>query len=329
MPGAQATLVYVNDHMQGWRRVRRGRGFSYLAEDGRRISDPEQLVRIRRLTIPAAYTDVWICPCAQGHLQATGRDAKGRKQYRYHPLWKAQRQQVKFERMQDFGRKLPLIRRQVALALQHRKPDFDAVVAAVVRLLDRTALRIGSDEYLDRNGSYGLTTLRDRHAQTQASHIRLQFKGKSAVLQQVALSDRQVARIVRRCQELPGQRLFQFIDGEAMVHQVRSDHVNAYIRAICGQSFTAKDFRTWHASVWAMELVLHCPAPGRQDALTATEMVRQVARRLGNTCAICRKYYIHPEVLKLCEAPERSCIAAQQRAGLSPAECALLALLSR
>lgn len=320
-------LTYVNDGMPGWRRVRRGRGFSYQAADGSSIRDAQQLARIRALAIPPAYTAVWICPDPDGHLQATGRDARGRKQYRYHPQWQVQRKQANFDRMQEFGRHLPAIRRAVARDLRKRAPGFDAVLAAIVRLLDLTALRIGSDEYSQHNGSYGLSTLRNRHAKAQGDKLVFCFKGKSGVLQQVDIEDRTVARIVRRCQELPGQRLFQFIDEEGEVRHLRSDHVNDYLRRICGQDFTAKDFRTWHASACAMQ---SCQNP-QDPPLGAVQVVNLVAARLGNTSAVCRKFYIHPRVLDCCEQcdshpPLRP---ARPRAGLSPAESALMRLLAQ
>lgn len=325
---AQGTLNYVHDGMPGWRRVRRGRGFSYQAADGSCIQDAQQLARIRALAIPPAYTAVWICPDPDGHLQATGRDARGRKQYRYHADWQQQRKQANFDRLQEFGRHLPAIRRAVARDLRKRAPGFDAVVAAIVRLLDLTALRIGSDEYCAHNGSYGLSTLRNRHAKAQGGQLLFCFKGKSGVMQQVGIQDRTVARVVRRCQELPGQRLFQFVDGDGELHHLRSDHVNDYLRSVCGADFTAKDFRTWHASASAMALAMQ----GRQDGSTpdAVQVVRQVAAQLGNTSAVCRKFYIHPQVLQCCELPDGTLPARQGRplAGLSPAESALMRLLS-
>ena len=207
MPAAHAGLVYVDDCTAGWRRVRRGRGFAYLDEQGRPIRAPGQLDRIRSLAIPPAYTDVWICPDPAGHLQATGRDAKGRKQYRYHRLWKELRNQAKFDRLLEFGHALPTIRRAVARDLAHKRLSLDTVTAAIVRLLDRAGLRVGNDEYSARNGSYGLTTLRHRHAKLRGNRLMLHFKGKSQVEQQLDICDGSVARIARRCQELPGQRL--------------------------------------------------------------------------------------------------------------------------
>lgn len=328
--------------MPGWRRVRRGKGFSYVAQDGKPVRDAQALARIRQLAIPPAYVDVWICPDARGHLQATGRDARGRKQYRYHAQWQEQRKQVKFDRMREFGRHLPALRRAVARDLKPGRPQLDTVVAAIVWLLDCTALRVGNDEYSETNGSFGLTTLRNRHAQVRAGELTLSFKGKSGVAQQARVSDRAVARIVKRCQDLPGQRLFQFLDDEGEVHHVRSEHVNDYIRRICrragddeagGTDFSAKDFRTWHASVYALELALaDGPPEGEGTAPTAAAvnaLVTQVAQRLGNTCAVCRKFYIHPQVLALCEQAGQCPPTAQgqRMRGLSAKECLFLGLL--
>lgn len=328
----RATLVYVNDGMPGWRRVRRGRGFSYRTEDGSLVRNPRHLERIRKLAIPPAYTDVWICPSAEGHLQATARDARGRKQYRYHALWQERRKQENFARMRQFGEHLPALRRAVQRDLSRGRPDFRTVVAAIVRLLDLTALRIGNDEYRQRNGSYGLSTLKDSHAHAQANRLRLGFKGKSGVMQEVSIEDGRVARIVRRCQELPGQRLFQFQDDNGDVGHVHSEHVNDYLRCVTGEDFTAKDFRTWHASVCAMGLVLEACADGDAPPKPhVTAIVEHVARQLGNTCAVCRKFYIHPDVLRLCDQDviDRTLHAGRPRSGLSREECALLALLRR
>lgn len=327
-----ATLIYVDEQTEGWRRVRSGKGFSYRTAEGDLIRDRAQLARIRQLAIPPAYTDVWICPHPEGHLQATGRDARGRKQYRYHALWQEQRKQAKFERMLRFGRSLPRIRRAVERDLAARRPGLEVVAATVVRLLDRTGMRIGNDQYSEQNGSYGLTTLKNRHAKASADELTLHFKGKSGVMQRVSIVDRRVARMVQRCQELPGQRLFQFLDAQDELQHLRSDHVNDYLRALCGEDFTAKDFRTWHASVCAMELALNARCADQDDAqLSASainDIVKQVAQRLGNTSSVCRKFYIHPEVLSFCERQSVDAgRAARRKLGMSPAECALLQLL--
>jgi DNA topoisomerase-1 len=297
-----ASLTYVQDDTPGWTRVRRGKGFSYVSATGRAIRDAAQLDRIRRLAIPPAYTQVWICPSARGHLQATGRDARGRKQYRYHAEWQAKREQQKFDRMREFGRTLPRIRRAVTRDLRSRELTLDTVVAAIVRLLDRTALRVGNEEYATENGSFGLTTLRNRHVRTHAARLEIRFRGKSGVEQTARLTDPATARTVQRCQELPGQHLFQYIDDAGKRRPVRSQHVNDYLRRVSGHDFTAKDFRTWHASVLALELTAGLdpsapagPAPARA---TVVEVVRQVAWQIGNTQAVCRRFYIHPAVLE-------------------------------
>jgi len=325
-------LRFTTDDMPGWHRVANGKGFSYVNHRGALIRDPRSLTRIMQLAIPPAYTDVWICPDPRGHLQATGRDAKGRKQYRYHTSWQAQRKQQKFDRLVEFSRKLPAIRRRVRRDLAREGTPLESVVAAVVRLLDATALRVGNDEYSKTNGSYGLTTLRDRHVKLRAGRIQLEFKGKSGMRQQKEITDDRVARIVRRCQELPGQRLFQFTDAHGAVHHVRSEHVNDYIRATCGDGFTAKDFRTWHASVLALHLAMQ-ETPSASLRPTLVQIVKQVAAHLGNTSAVCRKHYIHPDVLDICQQQEQQAVALQYTdvpaTGLLAAERLLQAVLMR
>ena len=296
------TLTYVQDDTPGWTRVRRGKGFAYMSATGRAIRDAAQLDRIRRLAIPPAYTEVWICPNARGRLQATGRDARGRKQYRYHTDWQAKREQQKFDRMREFGRTLPRIRRAVTRDLRSRELTLDTVVAAIVRLLDRTALRVGNEEYAAENGSFGLTTLRNRHVRTRAANLEIHFRGKSGVEQTARLTDPATARIVQRCQDLPGQHLFQYIDDAGRRRPVRSQHVNDYLRRVSGHDFTAKDFRTWHASVLALELTAGVapsePTGATPTRATVVEVVRQVALQIGNTQAVCRRFYIHPAVLE-------------------------------
>lgn len=322
-------LAYVTDATPGWQRIPDGDGFVYHNQRGQTIRSPRQLQRIRQLVIPPAYTDVWICPDPQGHLQATGRDARGRKQYRYHPLWQEQRKQTKFDRMAAFAAKLGRIRRRIQRDLKAGDTTQRSVAAAVVRLLDTTALRIGNDSYTRDNGSFGLTTLRNRHVTMRASRIRLAFKGKSGVEQQVELDDPRVARIVRRCQELPGQRLFQYLNEDGERKQLRSEHVNAYLHEIAGEDFSAKDFRTWHASVLALSLALQ--SRSGDAPLSAPDIVKQVAQHLGNTVAVCRKFYIHPQVMAWCEAqdgtPDMPAPKTSRATGLQAAERALLALL--
>jgi DNA topoisomerase-1 len=337
MPAVPAGLVYVHDGQPGITRRRSGKGFAYCRPDGTRLADAAVLRRIRALAIPPAYTQVWICARANGHLQATGRDARGRKQYRYHADWRLAQDSGKYARLQAFAAVLPRIRAAVRRDLaQAGPPRRDCVLAAVVRLLDTTLARVGNDSYARENGSYGLTTLRNRHARVRGGTVRLQFKGKSGVEHAVALDDARVARVVRRCQELPGQDLFQYLDEAGERHAIDSDGVNAYLRAASGGDFTAKDFRTWHASVHA--LALACSQPCAPEASAAARrtvakaLLAEVAARLGNTVAVCRKAYVHPAVLALMlgeGAPPACLLAAPPRkAGLTAAECRLLGFLA-
>lgn len=332
------SLAWVSDIEPGIRRLRRGKGFVYLLPSGLPVRDEAVLQRIRRLAVPPAYRDVWICQREDGHLQATGRDARGRKQYRYHPGWQALRGQTKFDRLADFGRVLPRLRERVQRRLGHAaEPTHERVLATLVRLLDTTWLRIGNDEYARLNGSYGLTTLRTDHAGVRGAELRLSFLGKSGVRHQVRLADRRVARVVRRCQELPGQELFQYLDTDGQVRRIASGDVNAWLAEASGALHaTAKDFRTWHASVLALALTLE--ACSAEPVTTPAAVVAEVARRLGNTPAVCRKAYIHPAVLALgaCLAtPQgRSALLARRwvasppaRRGLTLAERRLLGLL--
>ncbi len=296
-----AGLAYVSDAIPGYSRHRHGSGFIYRRPDGGRLTDDAQLARIRSLAIPPAYTRVWICPLARGHLQATGRDARGRKQYRYHPEWRRARDIRKFDRLLAFATALPRIRATVEKDLV--LPEMGgvprrSVLAGIVRLLDTTLIRIGNDEYARSNGSFGVTTLRSRHVEVIGSRLKFCFRGKSGVLNESAIDDRPVARIVRRCQALPGQQLFKYLDDAGATHPVSSADVNDYVREACGGDFTAKDFRTWHGSVHALALADQSrdEATGRQRN-RATEVLREVAGRLGNTVAVCRKAYVHPRVL--------------------------------
>jgi len=327
-------LVYVQDSAPGWRRLRHGRaGFRYVDEQGHAIRDAAQLQRIRSLVIPPAYTDVWICPRSDGHLQATGRDARGRKQYRYHPQWLAQQGQGKFERVREFGRALPRLRRRVkrdlaAPGLQRRK-----VLAALVQLLDTTYLRVGNAEYARSNGSYGLTTLRRRHARLRGGVLSLSFTGKSGVPQQASVDDPRLLRIVRRCQTLPGQPLFQYLDEQGEAHGIASSDVNDYLREASGGDFTAKDFRTWHASAMALDELRACPAPASRAE--ASRSVRQVicavAATLGHTPTVCRKSYVHAAVIEHYTQgglASQQCRSAPPTRGLRARERALLALLA-
>ncbi len=302
MPGSR---VYVSDEAPGIRRVRKGRGFAYLDPEGRPVREPEVLARIRLLAIPPAYRDVWICTVPHGHLQATGRDARGRKQYRYHPEWQRERGEHKFERLRAFGLALPRIRARVARDLKRAgeaDPRRPVVLATLVRLLDRTWARIGNESYARQNGSYGLSTLRNRHAGVHGPALHLHFRGKSGIEHHLNVHDPEVARVVRRCQQLPGQALFQYVDQTGTLHSVGSGDVNDYLAEAAGEHYTAKDFRTWHASVHALALMARStdpPGPRRAQAV-----LKQVAARLGNTVAVCRKAYVHPAVLALAQAEQ-------------------------
>lgn len=325
-------LVYVSDEMPGIRRVRRGKHFSYRLPDGRPLRDEAEIARIRKLAIPPAYTDVWICTLPHGHLQATGRDARGRKQYRYHPEWRLARDADKFGRMAEFGRVLPRIRRRVKADLAQaggERPSREVVLATLVRLLDTTLLRIGNDEYARSNGSFGLTTLRNRHAAVEGGRLRLRFKGKHGIVHDVALDDVRVARIVSRCQAMPGQELFEYEDDAGAIRCVGSSDVNDYLREASGADFTAKDFRTWHASVHALDLVRQSSREGVERVRTANEIMAEVAKRLGNTVAVCRKAYVHPQVLALAQRGHaHESVAFARRAGLSAREADLMAFLA-
>ena len=290
-------MIYTTDQESGFRRISRGRGFVYLDTRGRVIRDADVLARIRSLVIPPAYRDVWICPHENGHLQATGRDARGRKQYRYHPRWRTHRDATKFDRMLEFGRALPRIRRRVARDLRQSGLPREKVLATIVRLLEGTLVRVGNEEYVRDNGSFGLTTLRDRHVAVKGQTVQLEFRGKRGVVHRVTLEDRAVARIVADCRDIPGQELFQYLDENGTRGRINSSDVNDYLREASGGPFTAKDFRTWFATVHALELLCASNADTQREARKQiAETVAVVARRLHNTPAISRKCYIHPQV---------------------------------
>ncbi|HUG48388.1 MAG TPA: DNA topoisomerase IB [Candidatus Limnocylindria bacterium] len=293
-----AGLRYVNEDDAGIARRRAGRGFSYRAPDGSLVRDPAKLKRIRSLAIPPAWTEVWISPSERGHIQATGRDARGRKQYRYHPLWSEARDGAKFERTIAFAEALPRLRRQVEQDLALRGLPRAKVLATVVRLLEVTLLRVGNEEYVRQNRSFGLTTLRDRHAKIRGESFKLSFRGKAGKRHEVGLRDRRLARIVRQCQEVPGQHLFQYVDEEGRPQAVSSEDVNDYLRDAMGAEFSAKDFRTWAGTVLAAQ-ALQALREATEDATRnpLVQAVEDVARRLGNTPAICRRCYIHPAII--------------------------------
>jgi DNA topoisomerase-1 len=295
----KAGLKYLNSGRPGIRRVRVGRGFGYEDHHGRRIVDPEVLQRIHGLVIPPAWTEVWICRHPQGHLQAVGRDARGRKQYRYHTAWRVARDESKFGRMLEFAATLPRIRRRVARDLREPGLGRQKVLAALVRLLDLSAIRVGNAEYARDNGSFGLTTLRNRHVRVNGSRIDLEFVGKGSKQHHLSLAHRRVANIVRQCQDLPGQQLFQYVAEGGRTHHITSDAVNAYIAEVAGREFTSKDFRTWKATVVALKALRRCE-PCERVAGRKRNVVRaleQAAARLGNTVAICRKCYVHPGIV--------------------------------
>ena len=294
-----AGLRYVNDANQGIRRKRNGKGFSYIGVDEQPIRDPAQLQRIKALAIPPGWCDVWICPSPNGHIQATARDAKGRKQYRYHARWREVRDETKYGRMLSFGQALPAIRRRVEADLRLSGLPREKVLATVVRLLETTFIRVGNQEYARSNKSYGLTTLRNRHVAVSGATLRFQFRGKSGKQHRIALTDQRMARIIKRCQEMPGQELFQYVDDEGQLQSVGSAEVNQYLREITGQDFTAKDFRTWGGTVLALLALKELEEfdSETQAKRNIVEAIQSVAERLGNTPAICRKCYIHPMIL--------------------------------
>jgi DNA topoisomerase-1 len=291
--------VYVTDRAPGIRRVRRGRGFHYLNQSGRRVTDRADLERIAKLAVPPAWKDVWICANPRGHLQACGRDARGRKQYRYHASWRQIRDEVKYDQMLAFAIALPALRRQIAKDLSAPGLPRRKVIAAVVLLLEKTLIRVGNDEYARDNNSYGLTTMRNRHVRVSRSRLRFRFTGKAGKTHDIAFNDLRLAKIVRRCQDLPGHELFGYVDQDGNVQDVGSGDVNHYLREVTGQEFTAKTFRTWAATVLAACALQD--APERSSVTSAkrhiVEAVEAVAGLLGNTATICKKSYIHPAIL--------------------------------
>lgn len=296
----EAGLQYVSDDKPGYRRRQNGDGFEYLDIKGERIRDKQRLVRIKRLAIPPAWTDVWICRSPDGHVQATGRDARRRKQYRYHERWRELRDENKFERLAEFGKALPQIRRRVDQDISLPDLPQQKVLATIVRLLERTFIRVGNNEYARENKSFGLTTIKDRHVTVKGARLRFRFRGKSGRQHEVDVTDRRIANIVARCQELPGQELFQYISDDGQVRDVTSQDVNNYLREITKEDFTAKDFRTWAGTLLAamalsVQEVFETKKQAKANVKTA---ICAVAELLGNTPAICRKCYIHPAVLE-------------------------------
>ena len=333
----EAGLVYVNDDMPGITRRKSGKGFSYRGPDGRAITDKAERQRLASLAIPPAYTDVWICPDPRGHIQATGRDDKGRKQYRYHPDFRAVRDSAKYDHMLEFAHVLPQIRERVDQDMSRRGMPAEKVVATVVHLLENTMIRVGNADYVKQNKSHGLTTLRDRHVTFEGNEVRFRFKGKSGKEWKLGLRDRRVARIVRAAQDIPGQHLFQYLDDEGQRQKVTSTEVNAYLREISGRNVTAKDFRTWTGTVLAALALMEYEKCDSQAAAKRNirEAIERVSSRLGNTPTICRKCYVHPQVIDAYLADELKLELREeieddlQRSGLRPEERQVLEFLKK
>jgi DNA topoisomerase-1 len=325
-------LRYVHDGQPGIRRRRTGRGFTYTGVDGRPVRDDRTLDRIRSLAVPPAWTDVWICPVASGHIQATGRDARGRKQYRYHPRWREVRDEAKYDHLVEFGEALPAIRARVRRDLARDGLPREKVLATVVHLLDTTFIRVGNDEYARENGTVGLTTMKDGNVRIEAGTITFRFRGKAGKWHTVSVHDTRLARIVRLCRDVPGYELFQYVDDDGSHRSIGSDDVNAYLRECAGDDVTAKDFRTWAGTVCALKALAAAGVHGteRETAAEVVRAVEGVADRLGNTPAVCRKAYVHPDVIEsyLDGSLDGSVRPARVR-GLHADERALLALLRR
>jgi len=334
-----AGLRYVNDDDPGIRRRRAGKGFSYRGPDGQPIRDTKELQRIRALAIPPAWRNVWICPQANGHIQATGYDDKGRKQYRYHARWREVRDETKYTRMLAFGQVLPKIRERTQRDLAQPKLTREKVLATVVQLLEKTLIRVGNEEYARTNKHYGLTTMRNRHVDIEGAAINFRFRGKSGVYHTIGVNDRRLARILERLQDLPGQDLFQYVDDEGTIQSIGSADVNEYLREITGQDFTAKDFRTWAGTVLASLALQEFSTfdSETQAKKNIVHAIENVAARLGNTPTICRKCYVHPAVIDayldgsmletLQQRAERELADALH--DLQPEEAAVMALLQQ
>jgi DNA topoisomerase-1 len=330
LAAAEAHLRYVNDGEPGIWRVKKGAGFSYVLDNGETVKDEATLARIRSLVIPPAWTKVWISKSANGHIQAVGRDAKGRKQYKYHPKWREARDGTKYSRMLDFAKALPAIRKKVDADLRVHGMPREKVLATVVKLLDLTAIRIGNEEYAKNNKSYGLTTLRTKHVDVNGSKVRFRFTGKSGKKHEVEFSDKRLARILKRCQEIPGQELFTYLDKD-VPSAVDSNDVNEYIKQAAGDDFTAKDFRTWAGSVLAAACLADAPFSDSESKSEIVKAVDSVSLTLGNTRAICRKCYIHPGIFESFSAGRLKELLGPSRraAGLSKEESQLKAFLKQ
>lgn len=332
----QVGLRYVNDQKPGIRRKRTQTGFRYVDAQGNPVRDKSVISRIKALVIPPAWQEVWICPWENGHIQATGRDAKGRKQYRYHARWRRVRDEAKYERMLNFGRMLPAIREQVEADLKLPGLPREKVLATIVRLLELTLIRIGNEEYARTNHSFGLTTLRNKHVRVDGTEVEFQFRGKSGIQHRLKLQDKRMANIIKRMRELPGQELFQYVDDSGELHAVDSGEVNDYLQAITGENYTAKDFRTWAATMLAVLALLELDhySTQTQAKKNIDEVIKAVAQKLGNTPRTCKNCYVHPLVLETYLAAEkwkswRACVAKQkdETDALACAETIVLNLL--
>lgn len=333
-----AGLVYIHAQQDGYTRKKLGRGFRYYSPRGEMVRAPHLIERFNKLVIPPAWKEVWICPDPMGHLQATGRDEKGRKQYRYHPRWREQRDSTKYDRMIDFGHSLPEIRGSVETKLRAKPLSKDQVVSTVIRLLERTLIRVGNEEYAKTNGSYGLTTMRDQHVEVDKGEINFAFKGKSGVQHKIKLKDRRLATIVARCQDLPGQILFQYLDDAGEPRAIGSGDVNEFLRGAADHHFTAKDFRTWFGSVLAASTLKQYEAPQTKAAAQKNirRAIESVSAQLRNTVAVCKKCYVHPLVIEAYLAGElneeweethKQAIEQHRERGLSHDEAYFLMLL--
>jgi DNA topoisomerase I len=334
-----AGLRYVNDnHTPGIRRVGSTTRVGYLHPNGATVSNPAELQRIKSLVIPPAWTDVWICTDPRGHLQATGRDARGRKQYRYHPRWREVRDEVKYGKLIAFAQALPRIRQRTDADLRKNGLQREKVLAAVVQLLEKTLIRVGNEEYARDNGSVGLTTMREKHATVTGTTVRFEFRGKSGVQHAIDLRDARLARILKACRDLPGYELFQYIDEDGHRQAIDSADVNEYLREISGDEFTAKDFRTWAGTVLAAKALAEVAtfASNAEAKRNIVHAIEAVAKKLGNTRSVCRKCYIHPAILDaymdgatIDTMKTRALRLARSRASLSAEEAAVVGLLER
>lgn len=328
-------LRYISDDKPGIKRVKKGNGFSYYSSEGSIIKDDETLDRIKKLVLPPAWQNVWISPYADSHLQATGSDVKGRKQYKYHTHWSHVRSRNKFSRMRAFANALPKIRKAVEHDIARRNISKEKVMATVVQLMEKAHIRVGNEEYRKENGSFGLTTLRDKHVEINGSKLKFEFKGKKGIWQEIELTDKRLARIVQKCKDIPGQELFQYYDEDGKRHSIDSGAVNDYLQQITGDDFTAKDFRTWAGTLHAFNALWQLPPTENKTARKQqlVDIVKDVSRRLGNTPSVCRKYYIHPALLQLCEEDKLSEIFGRckntksAQTSLAPEECMLVNFL--